>query len=511
MRIGAGLIGVSRLGAFHNKNTIIYPRPGYAYKWKIVIKFRDGDIKKTIIPFTKDDPLKSWNFKINQRGPANGKLSFIFFDFALDMNDEVLIYFKGRKIYSGLVNTVPPVTGGTVNLVPKREKFNQKGIYSYTNENIYTIIKDIIQKTFYKTGIFYNDFFISNTFKSKSRNIYKTVSFKKGIKNIIDGLVKEVDDRAIFGVDENNIFYIRYQEETTTYFLLPSKEPFYCSIDSNKNNEGVKFTRAYVYKKSSESGSSTVYAGKVGFPDTPDYPAIPLEKETGIKEEILTFNDETGTEPALKKAYSRILEQSITKPVIVNGINLEKFFPEPLKKIHIQDEENRIVFTLINCNSLDFWTGEIEEEITDFIEGTGCLKITGQAVYNKNRLFRIKGLEKLIVYIKPSSFTNITILLDSYRFTYRLETMQWKPVEIPFTKPFQSIQIQGDTPLLIDRIQCYGFYSQTFTGFIKEIDFKADTAGENHKLTLNNYEKPVNQNQEIFSQIENINNALMED
>lgn len=511
MRIGAGFIGVARLGAFHKKNAVTYPRPGYEYKWRIVIKYRDGDIKKTIIPFTNQSPLSSFNFKINQRGGANGKLHFVFFDFTLDMNDQVLIYYKGRKIYTGLVNTIPPGTGGAVNLVPQREKLNQKGIYSYSNQDILSIIQDVIKKSFYKTGIFFNAYLLSNTFKSKAKQIYKTVSFKKALKNIIDDLVKEVDDKAIYGVNENNIFFIRYQEESTTYFLLPSKEPFYCSIDSNKNNEGVKFTRAYVYKKGSGNGSSTVYAGKVGFLDTPDFPQIPIEKVTGIKEDIVTFSDETGTEPALKKAYSQILEQTIKKPVIVNGIDLEKFFPEPLKKIHIEENENKIVFTLIDCNSLDHWTGNVQEEKADFVEGVQSIKINGQATFNKNRLYRIKGLEKLTIYIKPASFSDITIYLDSYSFTFRLETISWKPVNIPFSRPFQMLRIEAGTPLLIDRIQAYGFYSLTYQGYIKEVDFKADTTGENHKLTLNSYEKAVNQNQEIIKQIETISTAIMED
>ena len=102
------------------------------FKWKILIYYRSGGLKKTFFPGT-DTKIKSFSFTKNERGCANGKIVFSILDFSIDINDTVLFFYNNVLFYRGVVEDEPDDEDVEIKLIPFRGNFKNFIFKNFTN------------------------------------------------------------------------------------------------------------------------------------------------------------------------------------------------------------------------------------------------------------------------------------------------------------------------------------------------------------------------------------------
>lgn len=487
------------------------------YPFEIIFNYRDGGFKKRIYVGADNCAIKKVKFSINEKGCANARIEFAHLDWTIDKYDTVDIYYKGRKIYHGLVNDKPDIDGGEISIVPQRvrlEHFIFNRVKYEENVSALTLLETAVKTKQEYHRVSYNPYFIADAFKDNDAELVRPEFQDSEIKNMIEDVIKTIDSDAQWGVNENNIFFVRYPESTVSKRLFLCDKPYYKSIKVRTQYENIKLTRAIVYRKGDtereiDPETDDVFCGKVCYGDNPgnqEYfePIARLENEVGIIEQIVSVPSVVWDDTARDYAYHKIAAQQIEKTIEITGIDIDRYFPEVGKRIQVEKiYDKKVLWTLSDCETLDNWSvlpGGTLGSSEDAIEGNRCVLIINSAKLSLDKAYNYEGMDKIELYARSVGFFNddkITIEIkrgdDVIRtFKKSIQYLQWERIEIPINSGFDSISFYYDGWVNIDRIKVYSYKKEIYEANVKEIEFNIDAKGYECNLTLGNFDIFVN-------------------
>lgn len=482
------------------------------YPFEIIFNYRDGGFKKRIYVGADNCAIKKVKFSINEKGCANARVEFAYLDWTIDKYDTVDIYYKGRKIYHGLVNDKPDIDGGEISIVPQRvrlEHFIFDRVKYVTNVSALTLLETAVKTKQEYHRVSYNPYFIADTFKDNDAELVLPEFQDSEIKNMIEDVIKTIDSDAQWGVNENNIFFVRYPESTVSKRLFLCDKPYYKSIKVRTQYENIKLTRAIVYRKGDTERevdpdpSEDMFCGKVCYGEDPgsqEYfpPIARLENEVGIIEQIVSIPSVVEDNTARDYAYHKIASQQIEKTIEITGVDIDRYFPEVGKRIQVEKiYDKKVLWTLSDCETLDGWEGSCAVSTTRAVEGDHSI-MSGVSWFQLGANYHFEGIEKIefFIYCEKSDFElQIDILkgVDVIKSTtVRFQNFLWQRVEIAIDTGFSGIYFNPNYVCWIDRIKVYSYKKEIYEANVKEIEFNIDAKGYECNLTLGNFDIFVN-------------------
>lgn len=390
-------------------------KPGNYFEWDISLYYKDGGKKRTWYLGQDNSPLHNMSFELNEHICGSGSMEFSYLDFPIDADDYIVVRYKGQNVYRALIdNTVDP-KGGKIKLEPFHIRFREILINdTFTTATIEYILESIITDNQDETKIQWLDGFIDIDDTDTYTLDY---SGYDNIKKIIDELVKKLDDRY-WGTDANNIFRVYTPDSVVTEDYFYTLDPKYTEINVKTNWSKIKATRYQVFKKVIAGGESE-RIGEVGYGGS--YPAVDAEDFLRTKEAKFNVSEYIASDSeALDIAYQNLVVETETPQNIkvknfdINEL-LDSVGTNPIGKlIKVQDREEIILRTIINCNALTnddtsttiydsgAWSGATIDT-SDFVDGSGSITFSsGSIVYDLGNIISFKEPTRIGFMIKST-------------------------------------------------------------------------------------------------------------
>lgn len=527
--IGGSAIDITTAGS----NVYVYLSPSpitSQYPWSITWKHRTGGIKRTWYYGQDNCPIVNFKFERNLSGCGAGIINLAYIDFPIDAEDLVYIYRNNSIYYLGMVDTIPDIKGGELDLIPIWKKY-ENSLYNgtLTTQTIAQIISTVVSALATNTGIAYNASLVS-TGSSSTYTI--TYNYETG-KKIFDDLTTRTSSRY-WGVNESAQFYLKQYETSVSKNLFYSDPPAYTDIQITKDYSGIPATRYQVYYKNS-GNTGTTRAGEVGYGGS--YPSITLEKFTRVKEAKITVPDNVSSTDALTWAYALLQTYSPKTNITVNNINLDRYEPYIGQLVQVQDREDYELTTKITCDSTTGWKGATLDTTT-FVEGTGSVKFTSAvsgaymeyvntswiALYHAQKIGFMVYATNAGSYLTVKIYTgyeltqygagvgtagagtagigDTTVTTQTYTITSQVIIIQsanvWTYQDFAYTGNIYKIKFEftstppSSTTVYVDRIQVYQLYRAVYTNNVVQIDYEISPEQENVTAHLLSYDTKAN-------------------
>ena len=268
----------------------------------------------------------SYEFKVNKRGGDTGSLSFNIPVNYFNINDRVEYYLKGKKRFAGYIESIDNA-GINLTIIPIWGKlihqYIQGDLILESTKGALDIVLSLKEKI-EEMGIIFDE---KNIMLNNDKQI--TMSFSgRNISDILDEVEENLSGTWCWGVDFDNNFYFKefsdipikklnwhanhfseseYEEDSddlVSRYIIKMKESI---TDENGNEEDVYRTLPKIV------GADALY------------PAIPLEKEIGIKTEIFELGYKLENyDLAYDFAYQFLINQVKKETVKIKNFNIEK-------------------------------------------------------------------------------------------------------------------------------------------------------------------------------------------
>lgn len=465
--------------------------------WKLQIlhgNFRF--LKKTYFFDSHNNNIKKVNFTMSQKGCDTATIDFDYVDVFIQPEDIVILSALDRIVYQGRVSNIE---GNKVEVRPARAKLSELLYYGTFNKNYSAleIIKTVLDEKNIDSGVSFNEAYIDNDFYNKMAVYYLPAELKieyKTVNDVIEDLITEIDSDAIWGVNEQGIFFVKYPEKTVSqYFYQAEKRSDYEKITVSENWDALEFTRAAVTRagrkysdEEKEADSSlvdeddTVFCGVVGYESTPDYPVLSdFENLVGKKETLIHVSTmltsdtvRERNEIALSYAYTMLKSQSTEKQVKLTKV---PFRPEllPSQMAYVQTTDNSFL-TLSDCQTLQNWErGWISETVSVF--GDRHILADQHTTFYLDRDTQFREQKFLVFYAKFPCADIFRVEFRSYWGTvlfsrkYQITDRGWQQITIPYTKSFCSVKFIFPSKFELDMLQVYCLNDKVYNVNVNKI------------------------------------------
>lgn len=477
----------------------------YAFAWDVGFYHKSGGLKKGLVIFGSTNcPIKSMRIELNKRIMGAATLNMSYIDIPIHADDFIIIRYKGVTSYRGLVDHQPDPKSGVIKLVPYSRRLKEVIINkSYTAQTAESMLNDIITTVQADTSISWNADLVDTGETTTYTKSFDYVKAEKAISEIAG----ELSNRE-WGVTVNNVFSI-YQPSTGVdkmFFQTPNQA--YVSIREKKNWNKINATRLQVYYKS--AGGKTTRAGEVGYGGS--YPTISLETLVRKKEDKFVIDTGVSSTEALDAAYSELTSLSIPQTINVNGFNLDRYFPVIGERMQVQDHEEKVLKTIIDCDSTTAWTG-VTADTTDYVEGSGSLSFAASSsgdkiVYDFGAVESFRLPERIGMMLKASvtgTYLELGMSNDSSTLFDNATPVPiytagvWQYRDFPRTTGFRywglnvSSGVGSTSTVKVDQISSYLFDRKIYTGNIVKLAFEINSANDRlANVTLSEYDEEAN-------------------
>ena len=511
------------------QNTFADNRPLERYKWTVNWFHKSGGLKKTFVIGAAENPILKVDLELPKKLCGAGEIELAFLDFPVDGDDYITITYDGIIRYRGIVSNSVDPKSGVVELLPYSVRFSET-LYnnSFTDKTAAEILQTVIEFVFDDTGITYNSIYV-NTGSTDTITIqyeYEQVS------KIIDDLVDRLDDR-FWGVDVNNIFNLYVDNTTVDQYMFQTANTLFQDIEIKKNYGNIKETRNQVFRK--DNAGDTVRAGEVGTGGS--YPILPIETIMRKIEKKIVVSDLLTNTEALIYAYAKLIaETEIPLSIEIKGVDLTRYFPVIRHRIKCQDRTERILRTIIPCDTVTGWSGSVAISLDndDYVEGSGSIYFEAASSVNAvqfdlgvikrwndvNKIgFMLKAdyagdYLEFFAYSGESPFIDdVDILIndiDEYIDMYGSTSNVRIPFHIPNggvwnyydfdididTFRYFGIRIISDPPasstIHLDRVQLFLLHRTEYEANVKMAKISIDSSGATCDMTLNKIDSGAN-------------------
>lgn len=352
------------------------PVPGvtdYYYPWNIKYYHKSGGLKKDWVYGQSDCPITNFNFELNLKGCGFAEINLAYIDFPIDAFDFIDVYYEGTKLYHGFVERTPDPKGGRIEILPRSTRFSEllyDGAFSSTAFD--TILQTVVEAVEADSEIDYNALYID----TGSSDTYTIEYVYEKVDKIINDLIARLNDRY-WGVNENNIFYVEEYGSSVASTVFYLDNPYYSGIDIEYDYSGIQATRFQVYKKTAGSGD-TSYIGQVGYGGS--YPVLAVETLFRKIEDTITISEVLGSTEALDYAYAKLQTYNLNRTITINNCQKEYFDPTIGSLINVQDSEETILTTVIDCESTTGWSAAAALDTSNYVEGAASIYFDATAV-----------------------------------------------------------------------------------------------------------------------------------
>lgn len=292
--------------------------------------------------------------------------------------------------------------------------------------------------------------------------------------------------------------------------LLQTDVQSYSGLEIQKDYAGIEATRYQVYKKVSGSGE-TVRVGEVGY--GAGYPVLPVEILFRKIEKNITVSAVLSDVEALDYAYAKLQTLTPIENIDVKNINLDFYEPKIGDLIQVEDRIEKILKTIVDCESTTGWTGtySVTVDVAEYVEGIGSIKGTLEIVddyiyYEFDPIYRAKSISKIGMMIKSDmsgSFLRIKLYYDEINFEYKNINIPsanvWNYFEISYTHPtikyiyfVPTGNLTAVAEIHVDRIQIQDFERNFYTENIVQINYNITPDTEEVNFQLKNYQFEAN-------------------
>lgn len=517
-----------------------YKKDRYDLHWVVKIYHRYGFLKRQYFLDSSNSAIQKVTFKVNQQGPANGKLVFDWVDCFLQKNDDVRIYALDKLVYRGVISGI---SGMEVELSPQRERLeNLLWNYEYPKgTSALEILQIMFDSRFTDTKIEFNPAYIDEIFfqKLQSYDLELSESVKyETMADVIDQVAANIDSDAVWGVNVNNALTITYPNNTIKRtFFYAQENASYEKITVSESWDKVKFTRAVVTRQGRTytdeekednpllaDEEDTVYCGRVGYEDTPDFPVVrdledfvgKIESTVHLSTMLLTGTIRDRDQTALHYAYQMIVSQTLEKSIKITDV---AFDPDlsPNDRVRIEGQDREKSFKVLSdCSALEGWTGNILPIAQNSVYGTTHLICSGDVSFSFEIETKLDGLEYIIFFVKLSLLDFFTVaFLDGrgekvLERRYQFRDLGWQQVQIPVEEAFQSIRFSFPAAYELDLLQAYCFDKKIYKMNVTEISTQIKRGVAFSEIECGNTDVFVNDRlQQLewkFKQIDAINN-----
>lgn len=480
----------------------------YAYAWDVGFYHQSGGLKKDLYIFGSTDcPIKDIEFELNKRIMGAGMMNLSYIDFPLHADDYVIIKYKGTNAYRGLIDHAPDPKQGRLKLVPFSRRLKEVLINkTYAAQTAASILEDIITTVQSDTGISYNSDLVDT---GETTTYTKTFAYVKAEK-AINEIIEDLTDRE-WGVNVSNVFEVYQPSTSIDYMFFQSYEPIYTKINAKYNWNKIKATRYEVYQKS--AGGTTTRAGQVGHGGS--YPTISLETLVRKKEDKYNIDTFVSSTEALDLAYSKLTNLQIPLTVMIDNVNLDEYFPTIGDRLQVQDQEERVLKTIIDCDASTGWTNA-SSDATDYIEGSGSVSFAASSSgdqmyydygytesfrYPERLGFMIKG-SVTGTYLELGMSNDSSTIFDNATPVPIYTAGVWQYRDFPRTSGFRYIGLNtssgvgATSTVKLDQISMYLWDRKIYEGNI--VKAKLRITHQNDRLcsiTLNEYDEEANTDQ----------------
>jgi hypothetical protein len=501
--------------------------------WKIQLYHKSGGLKKQWFWGGENSPFKSIEFELNKKFMGAGSFELNYLDFPIHAGDYIEIYFQNSLKYKALVDSAIDPKGGQVKLVPYSQQFQELLINdTFVSKTIEEIFETVINEIDSDTGIIWHDFYVD----TNNTDTY-TINYAKyeKPKKVFDDLIKECDDRD-WGVNQFNIFSVYSLDSTISQNLLNTDTPYFTDIEEDKDYSKIKATRFQVEAKTN-GVSEVTRIGQVGYGS--GYAAL-TDVESKIRKKVEKFQVPeviTNSSEALDIAYANLVYNSqINNSVTIKGLNPNLYFPVIGKKIKAESPTEKVMKIIIDCDTIQGWSGAPSVSTTYYTEGDGSISFSGSGsptgiVYDFAEYKRFFNPEKIGFMIR-SNYAGEFLEFSTARYkngadsksicsagicsrgnnsstdyvwetskTIRIPTGSvWFYMDYDLTDTdfrylgfrFNSTPPQTPATVWIDEIQLFTYYRNVYEGNIVSAKFKFNSNGIKCDVELNDYKKFAN-------------------
>lgn len=308
----------------------IYKLPPSEYK-----KFEETGSYIKIIPYYNnkyytereiiytENFYKAYEFNLNKRGGSSGKISFNIPLDNININDKVEYFLNGTKKFVGYIESIDN-SGLNVTVIPiwgrLIHQYIQGDLILESTKGVLDIVLSLREKI-EEMGIIFDE---KNIDLNNDKQI--TISFSgKNVSDILDEVEENISKSYSWGVDINNTFYFKEFSNIPTKKLNWHNNHF---SESEYTEDSSDLVSRYIIKMkdsiTDENGEvKEVYRAlpKIVGADKL-YPAIPLEKEIGIKTDIFELNYKLENyDLAYEYVYQFLTNQEKKESVQLKNIN----------------------------------------------------------------------------------------------------------------------------------------------------------------------------------------------
>lgn len=477
----------------------------YAFAWDVGFYHSSGGLKKDLYIFGSTEcPIKNIQIELNKRIMGAAKITMSYLDFPLHSDDYVIIKYKGTVAYRGLVDYAPDPKDGILKLVPYSRRFKELLIdKTYTSQTASAMLEDIITTIQADTGISWNEDLIDTGESTTYSKTFEYVTAEKAIREIVDDL----SDRE-WGVTVNNVFTVYQPSTTVDEMFFQTFSPEYTKIKAKTDWKKIKATRYQVFKKN--TAGNTTRVGEVGTGGS--YPAIDLEKLVRKKEKKYNIDTFVGSTEALDNAYSRLVNMGVPESVQITNFNLDRYFPVIGDRLQVQDEEEKVLRTIIDCDASTGWTGG-SSDASDYVEGSGSISFSSsssgdQIYYDFGQAENFRSPERVGMMIKASETGTYLELGMSNDSSTIFDTTTpipiytagvWTYRDFPRTTGFRywgintSSGVGATSTVKVDQVSMYLWHRKIFEGNIVKVNITISSQNDRLcTITLNDYDEEAN-------------------
>lgn len=268
----------------------------------------------------------SYEFKINKRGGDTWYLSFNIPVNYFNINDKVEYYLKGEKRFSGYVESIDNA-GLNLTIIPiwgrLIHQYIQGDLILESTMGALDIVLSLKEKI-EEMGIIFDE---KNIELNNDKKI--TMSFSgRNISDILDEVEENLSGTWCWGVDFDSNFYFKEFSDIPNKKLNWHANHF---AESEYEEDSADLVSRYIIKMKDtvtddEGNEEEVYRTLpkiVGADEL--YPAIPLEREIGIKTEIFELGYKLETyDLAYEFAYQFLTNQVKKETVKIKSLNTQK-------------------------------------------------------------------------------------------------------------------------------------------------------------------------------------------
>jgi len=346
--------------------------------------------------------------------------------------------------------------------------------------------------------------------------VFNYVTAEKAIEELIGILTNRY-----WGVNAENRLVVYTPNTAVDEVLFQNNSPYYTEVNIKKNWNSIKATRYQVFKKTTGGGSERI--GQVGY--GAGYDPIDLEKIYRKKEGKEIISTSMSSSEALDFAYSKLTNLEVPISIRVTNVNMDYYIPAIGDYIQVQDEEEKVIRTIIDCDSVTGWTGATIDT-ADYCEGSASIYFTatssGNSMYYDfgslkkwrypSRLgFMIKGTV-VGEYLEWSYSNDSSTLWDNAKNIKIDSANVWEYTDYSHTDNFRYIGIRctssptSPSDINIDQVCLFSGYREIYENNIKQINFKISEFNDRLcHFTAGQYEQQISEEeQELRFKVENI-------